>query len=411
MYQMLGHEPGDIEPCFSEIVQRLHPRDRQRFLDSRARDLQHDEPFDTQVRLRHSNGEYRHFRIRALITRSSDSRPIALSGSLQDITELHNATLALETNQERMRDMAAAVSDFFFELDANLRVTWLSENFNDITGRGPDQLMDQKVSSLEPKGGDHEQWLHYLELMNKRLPFRDLVQRHIGPQGRVRYFSRNGAPLFDADGKFRGYRSSAIDVTARMTTETALLESEARFKAMIERAPLEIYVKDSSGHYLVANPQLLKAWNRSSEDIIGHTAFELWGQEAGEIITREDQKIMQTNEPVIGEKTVMRANGPREIYRIKFPIPGDGDRPTGVASIRYDTTKRKRALIALEQSERRFRDFSDLAADYFWEMDASFRVTFASDGFKQVNGYEPRELLGKDYRAARHTNRMEPHSS
>lgn len=233
---------------------------------------------------------------------------------------------------------------------------------------------------MGPKGGDNDQWLQYLELMNKQLPCKDLFQRHIGKQGRVRYFSRNGVPVFDDEGKFRGYRSSAIGVTARMTTENALHESEVRFKAMIERAPLEIYVKDSSGHYLLANPQLLEAWNRSPQDIIGHIAFELWGKEAGERITRKDQLVTQANEPLIEEKTVMRKNGPREIYRIKFPIPGDGDRPTGLASIRYDITERKRALNALEQSERRFRDFSELAADYFWEMDSTFRVTFISNG-------------------------------
>ena len=57
-------------------------------------------------------------------------------------------------------------------------------------------------------------------------------------------------------------------------------------------------------------------------------------------------------------------------------IPDADAQPAGVATIAYDVTERKRALEALERSERRFKDFASLAADYFWEVDADFRITF-----------------------------------
>jgi len=86
-FEMLGYRPGEIAPSFSAILDRLHPEDRRTFVARRERDLLAGDPFDTVVRMRHANGEYRQIRVRALVTRERDGRPLSLSGSLQDVTE------------------------------------------------------------------------------------------------------------------------------------------------------------------------------------------------------------------------------------------------------------------------------------------------------------------------------------
>ena len=140
LYEMLGL-PADSVPCFSALVSRLHPEDREVFLDERASSLLLGKSFDTEVRLRHESGKYRQYRVRALVTKERDGRPLALSGSLQDVTALREARDALEANQARIRDMAAAASDFFFEMDEALKITWLSENFTQVTGIDRDQVI------------------------------------------------------------------------------------------------------------------------------------------------------------------------------------------------------------------------------------------------------------------------------
>ena len=48
------------------------------------------------------------------------------------------------------------------------------------------------------------------------------------------------------------------DITERMRAEEALRESEARFRAILDNAPLEISLRDMDGRYLLVNP----AWSR-----------------------------------------------------------------------------------------------------------------------------------------------------
>ncbi|MDX8398716.1 MAG: EAL domain-containing protein [Gallionellaceae bacterium] len=57
-------------------------------------------------------------------------------------------------------------------------------------------------------------------------------------------------------------------------------------------------------------------------------------------------------------------------------------------------TKRKQAEDALRYSEQRFRDVSDAAGEYLWEIDANMVYTYVSNRSVEVKGYNPEELLG-----------------
>ena len=55
---------------------------------------------------------------------------------------------------------------------------------------------------------------------------------------------------------------------------------------------------------------------------------------------------------------------------------------------------RKVAEDALRHSEERFKDFADIAADWFWEMGPDLRFTYLSERYQQVIGVTPESHLG-----------------
>jgi PAS domain S-box-containing protein len=59
-----------------------------------------------------------------------------------------------------------------------------------------------------------------------------------------------------------------------------------------------------------------------------------------------------------------------------------------------DVTKRKQIEDALRISEQRFRDVSEAAGEYLWEIDANMVYTYVSNRSIDVKGYSPEELLG-----------------
>lgn len=56
---------------------------------------------------------------------------------------------------------------------------------------------------------------------------------------------------------------------------------------------------------------------------------------------------------------------------------------------------RKRVEEALRTSEQRFRDFADVAADWFWELDTSQRLSYVSERFEDICGVTREQVLGR----------------
>ncbi len=67
---------------------------------------------------------------------------------------------------------------------------------------------------------------------------------------------------------------------------------------------------------------------------------------------------------------------------------------TAVLSVNRYITQRKQSEDALRLSEQRFRDVSDAAGEYLWEIDAGMVYTYVSNRSADVKGYSPEELLG-----------------
>ena len=58
----------------------------------------------------------------------------------------------------------------------------------------------------------------------------------------------------------------------------------------------------------------------------------------------------------------------------------------------------KERATAIRASEGRFRDFAEIASDWFWETDGNLRWTYFSERFQEVTGIAPTDLIGKTRR-------------
>ncbi len=68
---------------------------------------------------------------------------------------------------------------------------------------------------------------------------------------------------------------------------------------------------------------------------------------------------------------------------------------TQTLALQEEMADRIRAEGALRHSERRFKDFAETAADWFWEMGPDLRFSYLSDRFQEVMGLPRREMIGR----------------
>ncbi len=114
-----------------------------------------------------------------------------------------------------MLDLLALGSDWLWETDAELRFSWLSEEFEPVTGVNPSDVLGRmRFDFLVQVSRGSKSATAHLETLQARKPFRNFVYRLKGSREDSRWISVSGMPRFDADGTFMGYRGVGHNVTS-----------------------------------------------------------------------------------------------------------------------------------------------------------------------------------------------------
>lgn len=131
-----------------------------------------------------------------------------------DIDERKRAEEARKESEQRFRDIVSAASDWFWELDADFRISYLSERAQAIGGIEIERMIGNLPWDVNDPGGQDRFWGEGRALIEAQAAFRDLRCRYKGGvDGKEHHIALSGIPLFDDAGRFTGYRGSANDVT------------------------------------------------------------------------------------------------------------------------------------------------------------------------------------------------------
>jgi signal transduction histidine kinase len=144
-------------------------------------------------------------------------------------------TERLRAGEQRFRDFASATSDWLVETDAQDRITYISERSHDCRDDGR-SAVGKRRSDLADPSYDPAGWQRYLDDLAHHRPYRDVVYRRLREDGTAFYLRISGIPVFDARGRFTGYRGTATDVSALIEAEGARRGLEGQLQ---ERQKLE----------------------------------------------------------------------------------------------------------------------------------------------------------------------------
>ncbi len=135
-----------------------------------------------------------------------------------EIAERKRAEAALRESEQRFRDYAETASDWLWETGPDHSFTRVSEELT--LGIGPAGRIGVTrwdfATDLEE---EPEKWRLHVATLEAHQPFRGFVYRTAGADGSVAHTSTSGKPMFDADGRFLGYRGVSTDVTATVRAE------------------------------------------------------------------------------------------------------------------------------------------------------------------------------------------------
>lgn len=131
--------------------------------------------------------------------------------------------------------MADAASDWFWELDADLRFTMVTDTVMKYNG-GTNPVAFHGMTRRELNTRDDiysEAWSAHYADMEAHRPFRNFEYSFIDVHGDHHDWSISGRPIFDDAGTFCGYRGVGRDISTRKKLEETLRNNQERLEMQI----------------------------------------------------------------------------------------------------------------------------------------------------------------------------------
>ena len=225
------HDPAHLdEPAeftIGEFLAMVPRPDRDALIQAVQAVMQSGEQVSPSVetRILRKDGSVLWTRNQGLVSRRSASgEPLELMGISLDISATRLALDELQASEQQFRTFAELSSDWFWELDASGRFTSISAS--SLRNRHVQQVRDAVIGrewrSVNATLASSPQWVALNTLMQRQLPFHDLVLPFRSKGLSTRWWSLSGTPVWNAKGLLGGWRGAARDITAQREAEDKL---------------------------------------------------------------------------------------------------------------------------------------------------------------------------------------------
>jgi PAS domain S-box-containing protein len=191
------------------------------------------------------------------------------------------------------------------------------------------------------------------------------------------------------------YIISARDISEIREKEKALRDSEERYRDLVENTGEGLGVVDPEENFRYANPAACEIFGMPSDQLIGKSLITFLDDKAIEEIQHQTRKRSK-GEKSFYEICVNRPDGTKRWIIVtatpQYDVQG---RFSGTFGIFRDITESRKAQEKLKESEKRYREISDLTNDWIWEINPEWKYVNVSPKIKEILGYTPEEMIGK----------------
>jgi PAS domain S-box-containing protein len=236
---------------------------------------------------------------------------------------------------------------------------------------------------------------------NQKCPVIDLGNELIRSEGILRNVRGEERPIIRTVVPVKlGGRSylleSFIDITERKRAEEALLTSEKRFHALAEMLPQNIWECDNRGNVTFVNHRGCEMYGYTLEDVEqGMTIWQTIHPDDREQVINDFIQALGREPgefPEFHEFTSIRKDGSTfPLITYHLPIVQE-NKITGMRGIGIDITDRKRAEMALKESEERFRLLVESVPFGIVFITSGGTIEYANPAFERICGYTREEF-------------------
>ncbi|MEM3613061.1 MAG: PAS domain S-box protein [Candidatus Bathyarchaeia archaeon] len=347
---VLGCQPEEV--VGRTFMEFLHPEDRFRvmrlFLKIIALKRQ---PRALEFRVICKGGQVRYF-ISKPTRFIVGGKTLGFQALMTEITELKRMEARLKETNRRFEMLLENAMEGITIVDPDENIIFANKAFAEMLGYSEKEIQGMNLLRFVDEKG--------LRKITEETKARrkGLVSRYeltlYRKDGKPRFVQVSASPLWNEDGSYAGALAIIMDVTERRKMESALKESEEKFRNIFENANDGFIYLDQYGKILDVNRKTSEVLGCRKEEIIGRHFTELHAVPNDELQKVIDAfsdalegKISSANFTVVGsDGKVRRLESSASVIRV-------GDKISGVLIVARDVTEREQMREKLEEYSRR----------------------------------------------------------
>lgn len=315
--------------------------------------------FEAEARMRRIDGTFRWFLIQAVPLRGATGGEIVRwYGTYTDVEDLKRAEEEAQRQTSHLDELFEQAPEAVAVLSTDDRIVRINKEFTHMFGYGPDEILGLPVNDLIVPDALHESSREFTRQLQHggRVEVETVRMRKDGSPVHV---SLLAVPVITASGVQVANYAIYRDITERKRAEERLRESEARFQAMADTAPVLIWMTGTDA--------LCNYFNKPWLEFTGRTMEQEVGPGWTEGVHPDDLKgcfdcflpAFEARKPFRMEYRLRRSDGEyRWVIESGIPRYTPGGEFAGYIGSNIDITDRKRAE---EERERLRQAQSDLA--------------------------------------------------
>ncbi len=179
----------------------------------------------------------------------------------------------------------------------------------------------------------------------------------------------------------RAVLGSFMDITEHKRMEEILLQSEEKYRTILENIEDGYVELDLKGNFIFFNEALCRIQGYPRNELIKLNYRDLMDEENAKKIREKYNKVYTTgeSEKEVPYEIITKSGDRRYLETSITPMKNAAGRIFAFRGIVRDTTERKRAEEALQKGEEKYRNILESIQEGYFELDLAGNYTFVND--------------------------------
>lgn len=304
---LIGYTPEELM-TIKQGISIIHPDDVQHVREVSAKNMAAGNyVFKCDFRGLHKNGNIVYFSTVFTIIHDDKGNVQNVLSVARDITSEMLAGIALKESGEKYRMLADNMSDLLILSSPDFKRLYVSPSSFRVLGYTPaEMLLESTMSLIHPDDKDN-----VIQMVKSRMAdgssYFNYHLRIMHKNGSVVYVSSEGTIIRDQMNNVQNILYAIRNITDETKARAALVESENKYRSLVEASENIILMMDENGTYLFANSLACHYVQSRVEDVLGKTIYDFFDHATADFYVAHIKDVIKYGKPLLFENEIAAA--------------------------------------------------------------------------------------------------------